>query len=191
MKPDEIVVSASPDGSGHHAVSPGPGPEDADGARRAPRVGLDETAAPAAYQHVLIATDGSPLAEKAVKAGLALAKRLSARATAITVSESWAAARTCHGAVAVPFDAYEKAAGEAATKILASVRELAKQLDVECATAHIKDNTAEGIIQAAKAEGCDLIVMASHGRRGLSRLMLGSHATRVLTHSSVPVLICK
>ena len=143
------------------------------------------------YKHILIATDGSQLAEKAVLAGLALAKGVGAKATAVTVSEPWASARTCHGSAVVPFNAYEVASAEAATKSLTSVCNLAKQLDVECATVHIKEQTAEGILQVASSRGCDLIVMASHGRSGLSRLVLGSHATRVLTQSRIPVLICK
>lgn len=146
---------------------------------------------PAMYSHILIATDGSALAEKAITTGLALAKGLRAKATVVTVSGAWASARTCHGSVAVPFDAYEKAAGETASQILASVSALAKRLNAECVTVHVKGNTAEGILECAKNSGCDLIVMASHGRRGLSRLILGSQATRVLTSSSVPVLICK
>jgi nucleotide-binding universal stress UspA family protein len=160
--------------------------------KRAPPLGLTEVhPRPAMYKHILIATDGSELAEKAVNTGLTLAKVLGARATAVTVSEPWAAARTNDASVVFPFDAYETAAAEAASKIFASVRKLAKQLDVECATIHVKEHTAEGILQAGKNRGCDLIVMASHGRRGLSRLLLGSQATRVLTHSSTPVLICK
>jgi nucleotide-binding universal stress UspA family protein len=143
------------------------------------------------YKHILIATDGSELAEKAVAAGLGLAKGLGAKATAVSVSEPWAIARTCHGTVGVPFDAYENAAAGVAAKALASARRLASELGVECATVHIKEHTTEGILQAAANRGCDLIVMASHGRRGVSRLILGSHATRVLTNSSVPVLICK
>ena len=150
-----------------------------------------QTWATSMYSNILIATDGSALAEKAVTTGLALAKGLRAKATVITVSAAWAAARTCHGSVAVPFDAYEKAAGEAASKILASACEHAKRLDAECVTVHVKGNAAEGILEFAENGGCDLIVMASHGRRGLSRLILGSQATRVLTSSSVPVLICK
>jgi nucleotide-binding universal stress UspA family protein len=143
------------------------------------------------YRHILIATDGSQLAEKAVLAGLALAKDVGAKATAVTVSEPWATARTCHGSVVVPFDAYEAASAEAASKSLASVCDLAKQLDVDCATVHVKDQPADGILQVADSRGCDLIVMASRGRSGLSRLLLGSHATRVLTQSRIPVLICK
>jgi nucleotide-binding universal stress UspA family protein len=139
------------------------------------------------YKHILIATDGSELAEKAGRTGLTLAKGLHARATAVTVSEAWAAARTCRGSVAVPFDAYEKAAGETASRIIA-VSELAKQLDAECATAHVKDNTAEGILQVAKNRGCDLIVMASHEWRA-SHSWQPSNAGVI--SSSVPVLICK
>ena len=61
-----------------------------------------------------------------------------------------------------------------------------------CETLHVKNQfPAEGIIEAAKAQGCDLIVMASHGRRGLSRLLLGSQANRVVTQSTIPVLICR
>ena len=60
-----------------------------------------------------------------------------------------------------------------------------------CETVHVTEFPAEGIILTAKDKGCDLIVMASHGRRGLSRVLLGSQAVRVLTHSTVPVLICR
>jgi len=145
----------------------------------------------AMYQHILIATDGSDLAQKAVEMGLSLAKTHKARVTAITASEPWSIARSSGGDVAVPFDAYEQAAASKATKILPSVGKLANKLDVECATAHVKEHPAEAILQVAHSRGCDLIVMASNGRRGLSRLMLGSQAARVLTHSTVPVLICK
>jgi nucleotide-binding universal stress UspA family protein len=143
------------------------------------------------YKHILIATDGSELAERAVKTGLILAKALGAQATVVTVSEPWAALAAGEASPGFPFDAYEKAAGEAAAKILASAAGIARQLDIACATVHLKDTPAEGILQAAKERGCDLIVMASHGRHGFSRLLLGSQAMRVLTGSNVPVLICR
>jgi nucleotide-binding universal stress UspA family protein len=143
------------------------------------------------YKHILIATDGSELAAKAVKAGLTLAKALGARATAITVSEPWTAVVAGDGSVVFPFDEYEKAAGEAAAKILASVGNIAKEMNIACATVHLKNYPAEGILQAARDRGCDLIVMASHGRRGFARVLLGSQAMRVLTQSTVPVLICR
>jgi nucleotide-binding universal stress UspA family protein len=143
------------------------------------------------YTHILIATDGSALADKAVEMGLKLAKAHRCRATAITPSEPWSIASSGQGSVAVPFDAYEQAAATTAAKILAAVGKLANQLDVECATAHLKEHPADGIVQAARTRRCDLIVMATNGRRGLSRLMLGSQAVRVLTQCPVPVLICK
>jgi nucleotide-binding universal stress UspA family protein len=144
------------------------------------------------YKHILIATDGSELAEKAVTTGLSLAKALGARATAVTVTEPWTAFVTGEAIIAFPFDEYEKSAADRAAKILASVSSAATQLDTACATVHIKEQyPAEGILQTAKDSGCDLIVMASHGRRGLARLLLGSQALRVLTYSTVPVLICR
>lgn len=143
------------------------------------------------YKHILIATDGSELAEKAVKTGLTLAKALGAQATAVTVSQPWTSVVTAEASAGFPFDAYEKAAGDAAAKILASVSNVARELHVACATVHLKDFPAEGILRVVKDRGCDLIVMASHGRRGFSRLLLGSQAMRVLTNSTVPVLVCR
>ena len=145
------------------------------------------------WTHILLATDGSQLAEKAVSSGLKLARRLHASATAVTVSEPWAVARTAHGAaLMVPYDAFEKAVGDKARTTLARVDELAKELGIECTTVHIKETkAADGIIQTAKSRNCDLIVMASHGRRGWERLVLGSQALNVLTCSPVPLLICK
>jgi nucleotide-binding universal stress UspA family protein len=144
------------------------------------------------YAHILIATDGSELAEKAVEQGLALTKVLSSKATAITVTEPWTAAVSGEWAVAFPVEEYEKAAATNAQRILDRVRETAKRVGVACQTVHVKDQfAAEGIVEEAKARGCDLIVMSSHGRRGLAKFVLGSQATRVLTHSDVPMLICR
>jgi len=145
----------------------------------------------AMYTHILIATDGSELAGKAVKIGLALARHLKAKVTVVTATEPWAAMATGAGAFAFPVEEYEKSAAENAARILGEVSAAAKQKDVVCETVRVNDFPAEGIIDAAKAKGCDLIVMASHGRRGLARALLGSQATRVLTLSTVPVLICR
>jgi nucleotide-binding universal stress UspA family protein len=140
------------------------------------------------YKHVLIATDGSELAGRAVATGLALAKALKAEVTAVTVTEPWAAVV----AEGFPYQEYQKAGAEQAARILAAVSDAAKGSGLECATVHVPDRyPAEGIVDCASEKGCDLIVMASHGRRGLSKLLLGSETTRVLTHSSVPVLVCR
>jgi nucleotide-binding universal stress UspA family protein len=144
------------------------------------------------YKHILIATDGSDLAGKAVNAGLQLAKVFNAKVTAVTVTEPWTAYITGEGPIAFPVDEYEKSAAESATRTLAAVDDLAKKIAVDCKSIHVKDQyPADGILDAAKSHGCDLIVMASHGRRGLGRLLLGSAAISVLTHSTVPVLICR
>jgi nucleotide-binding universal stress UspA family protein len=144
------------------------------------------------YQHILIATDGSELAMKAVAAGLDLAKALQARATAVTVSEPWSRYVTGEAMIAFPLEEYEKASAAEAKKILNAVRELANNAGIKCATIHVTERyPADGIVEAAQHQGCDLIVMASHGRRGLARLMLGSQAAQVVTHSPLPVLICR
>jgi nucleotide-binding universal stress UspA family protein len=144
------------------------------------------------YKHILIATDGSELAGKAVVAGFELAKHLKARATAVTVTEPWTAMLAGEAAEGFPLAEYDEVAAETAAAILAGVTDGAKTMGIGCATVHAKDQyPSEGIIETARSNGCDLIVMASHGRRGLSRLLLGSKAIKVLTHSKVPVLICR
>ncbi len=143
------------------------------------------------YQHILIATDGSELAGRAVSTGLELAKALRAKVTAVTATEPWSSMVTGEVALSFPIHDYEKAAAENAARILSAVNETAGRAGVACETLHISDFPADGIVETAKARGCDLIVMASHGRRGLSKLILGSQASRVLALSPVPVLVCR
>jgi nucleotide-binding universal stress UspA family protein len=144
------------------------------------------------YAHILIATDGSDLAQRAVEQGLTLAKVLGSTATAVTVTEPWTAAVSGEWAVAFPVEEYEKATAANAEKILDGVQQAAVGLGVTCDAVHVKDQyAAEAIVEEAKARGCDLIVMASHGRRGIAKFVLGSQATRVLAHTSVPLLICR
>ena len=143
------------------------------------------------YKHILIATDGSELAGRAVTTGLALARTLKARVTAVTATQPWSAMVTGEPALVFPIEEYEKAASENAARILYRVSAAANDAGLECETVRVEDFPAEGIVETAKAKGCDLIVMASHGRRGLSKLLLGSQATGVLTLSTVPVLVCR
>jgi nucleotide-binding universal stress UspA family protein len=145
------------------------------------------------YKHILIATDGSELASKAEAAGLTLAKQLGAKATAVTVTEPWDAismAALAERNLPNPVADYEEGVAATANRILAAATEAAKKAGVACTTVHVKDkHPAESIIETAKERGCDLIVMASHGRRGISRMLLGSQATKVVVLSPVPVLI--
>jgi nucleotide-binding universal stress UspA family protein len=144
------------------------------------------------YKHILIATDGSDLAQKAESAGLTLAKALNAQTTAVTVTEPWDAfsmAALAERGMPNPVADYDAAA---ANRILWGVSETAKKIGLSCTTLHVKDrHPAEGIIETAKEKGCDLIVMASHGRRGISKVLLGSQAMKVVTLSPVPVLVCR
>jgi nucleotide-binding universal stress UspA family protein len=145
------------------------------------------------YKHILLPTDGSELAHKAVRQGLELAKALNAKVTVVTVSAPWPVGETGGGmVVAVPIAEYDSAVAKEASRVLLQAGNLAKEIGVECTTLHVPNQfPAEGIVEQANARGCDLIVMASHGRRGLAKFMLGSQATRVLAYSTVPVLICK
>ena len=141
------------------------------------------------YKHILIATDGSELAGKAVAAGLALAKRMGAKVTAVTAIEPWLSIASSD--TAAVFMEYQKAAEHAAARILGQVSTAAQEHGVQCETVTVIKAAAEAIIETAGSKQCDLVVMSSHGRRGLARVLLGSQAMRVLTLSSVPVLICR
>ncbi len=144
------------------------------------------------YKHILIATDGSELAGKAVAEGLALAKALGASVTAVTVTDILPTGPYSPIPFPATIERYEAAAALGAAKILASVAEAAAQLGVICRTVHVKDQApAEGILATIAAEGCDLVAMASHGRRGVSRLLLGSQAQEVVALSPVSVLVCR
>lgn len=144
------------------------------------------------YKNLLIATDGSELAGKAVTHGLELAKALGAKVTAVIVSEPWTTFVTGEVGASFPVEEYERAVQDNATTTLAAVADRAKAAGIPCVTKYLKDQfPADGIIAAAKEAGCDLIVMASHGRSGVTRLLLGSQANKVVTHSHIPVLICR
>lgn len=145
------------------------------------------------FKHVLIGTDGSDLAGRAVTTGLTLAKELNAQVTAVTVTPSWnAVAAVAERSLPNPVADYDEIVAASANRILWDVKQMAKKIGIACATLHSKDkHPAEGILETAKERGCDLIVMASHGRRGISRMLLGSQTTEVLTLSAIPVLVCR
>lgn len=141
------------------------------------------------YKHILIATDGSDLAASAVKHGIALAKKLDAKVTAVTVSEPfhWFDANMVEDAET----AYTEGAKRAAATTLGSVADAARAAGVACATVHlVEEFPYKGIIDTAKSRDCDFIVMASHGRRGMAAVVLGSQTVKVLTHSAIPVFVC-
>jgi len=149
------------------------------------------------YKHILISTDGSELAQKGVDHGLSLAKELGARVTIITVTERFPVPvhlGIAGGYIPGPSEMalYQAGQKEVAQKILAAVATAAKKLGVAANTVHVPDGyPAEAIIEVAKARDCSLIVMASHGRRGLRKLVLGSQTSEVLADSAVPVLVVR
>ena len=144
------------------------------------------------YKHILIATDGSELADKAVAQGLDLAKALGAKATAVTVTEPWTAA--AYGTIPRPRSsrATRRPSPKCGPHPRLRRRRRERKKQVACDTLHVADRyPVEGILDTAKDKGCDLIVMASHGRRGLARLLLGSETMKVLTLGPVPVLVIR
>jgi nucleotide-binding universal stress UspA family protein len=144
------------------------------------------------FKHLLIPTDGSEVAERAVIAGIAFAKSVGARVTAFTALEEYQVPSepelmARHGKSP---DQHMAQAQQKAEAILGPVRERAAAAGVACEVCHaLNDRPYEAIIQAAGSRGCDLIFMASHGRRGLLALVHGSQAQGVLTHSKIPTLV--
>lgn len=144
------------------------------------------------YKHILIAADGSELAQKAVDHGLALAKAIGAATTAVYVTAPWTGVAMGEVVITLPPDNYDQIVQDSANGILAGVATAAKAAGVTCQTLHVSDRLpAEGIMEAAANSHADLIVMSSHGRSGLVRLFLGSEANEVVSKSTIPVLICR
>ena len=145
------------------------------------------------YQHLLIPTDGSELAERAVTHGLSLAKFLRAKVTAIVVEERpgpWLAFPGPGAAAA--FAEFTEQIKEYYASALDRVANAAKQAGVPCDTVQVQHvQPYEAIVATATDRGCDLIVMASHGRSGLSAVVLGSVTNKVLTHTKIPVLVVR
>ena len=142
------------------------------------------------YTHILVPTDGSPLSDSALEQALRLAKSLGARITVLTVIEPFQVVAYEPEQVAAARDAYEKYAREEADRRMARATELAKAAGVEHDAVSLSaDDPHEAIIQTARERGCDLVAMASHGRRGIKALVLGSVTAKVLTHSDIPVLV--
>jgi nucleotide-binding universal stress UspA family protein len=142
------------------------------------------------YRHILIATDGSDLSAKALEAGLQLAMELRARATVVTVTPPFHALSLAPSQAEYSASSYHEHAAAVAGGILEAARARAEAAGLFCDTLQaVHDHPWQAIIDTAQARGCDLITMASHGRRGATAILLGSETLRVLTHSSIPVLV--
>ena len=140
------------------------------------------------YKHLLIATDCSVLSNKAIEHGIALAKALGAKVTTLTVTEPFYVSAFEPRVV----EQYKKHVAALATGHLDVASNAASASDVACELVRVEhERPYQAIIDTAKERGCDLIVMASHGRRGISAIVLGSETVKVLTHSTIPVLVCR
>ncbi len=142
------------------------------------------------YKNILIATDGSELADKAVRHGISLAKAIGARITVLTVKVPFHVFTLNTEAVEDTRAEYNQQMAQSRTKLLRDISNAAEAAGVPCETVLSEhEHPYLAIIDLAKAKSCDLITMASHGRRGVSAMVLGSETIKVLTHSKIPVLV--
>ncbi len=142
------------------------------------------------YTNILIPTDGSELAGKAVQHGIDLAKRIGAKATVLTVVPPFHVFTTDAQVLEDTPAQYQARMQEHAEKTLSAVADAAQAAGVACEMIHVEhEHPYQAIIDTAELKGCDLIVMASHGRHGISAIVLGSETVKVLTHCTIPVLV--
>ncbi|MBJ6987445.1 MULTISPECIES: universal stress protein [unclassified Devosia] len=147
------------------------------------------------YTHILIATDGSELAAKGLEQGLALAKPLNAKVTVLSVSEPLrqemaSAARM--GGIDDPVTRYDQQIEAIMKDRFASIAQRGSDYGIVAGLVHEIDiSPAEAIVRYAKLNGCDLIVMSSHGRRGVQKVLLDSQTSEVLAHTTIPVLVVR
>ena len=146
------------------------------------------------YQQIIVGVDGSDLADAALRHALEIARLSGGQVTAVTVTEPSTIVAPALDMIAVDttnlFQELEKAKADGAADVLARARAVAGNTAI--GAVHLPGrNTADGIREAIETAGADLVVMGSHGRRGLGRLLLGSQAAEVLARSKVPVLIVK
>lgn len=138
------------------------------------------------YKHILITTDGSDLAQKGVEHGLALAKENASKVTVVTVSQTYPLLS------AATSESWNATQTQLAEDALRAAKTAADRHGVAVsARQDVNVSPAEAIVETARKLGCDLIVMASHGRRGVSRLLLGSQTAEVVNHSPIPVLVVR
>ncbi len=146
------------------------------------------------YDRILGATDGSPLSKKAVNSAIALAALSGAELVAMKVVPRYPMSYFEGGMSVSPADVarIEKQWSDDGQAVAQAVVDAAKKKGVKAKPVIARsDLVAESIVSAAKKHKCDLIVMASHGRKGIKRLLLGSETQHVLTHSTVPVLVLR
>ena len=144
------------------------------------------------FKHILLPTDGSELSATAVRDGIKFAKEIGARVTGLHVTTPFHPTELTPSALTAHMHEHDAQAKESAQRALGSITETARAAGVPCATVHrVSNSPYEAIVALAGETGCDLIFMASHGRRGVAALLLGSETNKVLTHSKIPVLVTR
>jgi len=142
------------------------------------------------FKHLLIPTDGSELSEAAIRAGVQFAKSINAKVTGFYAMPKFHMLAYQTEMVTDTRQEFAKDCKAHADRFLAVIVQAARAADVPCETVlQTTDYPYEAIIATAKEKGCDLIMMASHGRRGVQAFLLGSETQKVLTHSQIPVLV--
>lgn len=142
------------------------------------------------FKRILIPTDGSPASQRAILAGAALAGETGAGIVGLTVIPPYDPVTTGLDLLQTTTQQYERETTERARGILADVEQAAQEAGVPCKLEQASgQSTWESIIETARRDGCDLILMASHGRKGIRGLLLGSQTQKVLVHSAIPVLV--
>jgi nucleotide-binding universal stress UspA family protein len=150
----------------------------------------DQSGGPKPSRCILIPTDRSELAGKAVQHGIVLAKQIGAKVTVLTVLPPFHVLTTDAQMIEDTPASYKTRMEVHAEKTLGAVADAAQAAGVTCETVHVEhEHPYQAIIDTAGSKSCDLIVMASHGRHGISAIVLGSETLKVLTHSKIPVLV--
>ena len=142
------------------------------------------------FKQILIPTDGSELSERAVLAGVSFAKEVGAQVTGVTALPEFRTFTLDSDMIETTEDEYLAASERRGDKFLATIVDAARVAGVTCNTVLARsDRPAEAILQTARERGCDLIIMASHGRHGIGSVLLGSETQKVLVQSAIPVLV--
>lgn len=142
------------------------------------------------FKHILLPTDGSDLSLRAIERGVALAKAMGARVTGFHAAAPFRVFAYETEQLEPTREEYLRVSAEQSAIILGTIETAARTAGVPCeSVSTVSDHPYEDILQTATERGCDLIVMASHGRRGVKGLLLGSETQKVLTHGNLPVLV--
>lgn len=144
------------------------------------------------FKSILVPTDGSPLADKAIDAAIEFARANGARIVGLSVAEPYRFAPLAESSMTLDPELYEMNMRELAQQHVQRILDAANKANVQCETV-VKQSFSpyEEIIDIAEKYNCDVIFMASHGRKGLNRLFAGSETQRVLAHSTIPVLVLR